>query len=129
MARTVQPVPRSRPGAWLDERLGLHGLAYAVPEHANSLPYLLGGISLTGFLILFVTGIYLAQFYHPHPTDAHQSVVHLITGRVTVQEPAGELHWLDRTKPIGQMITVMVLIVLSSAVGFVPVRSRPNCLG
>lgn len=47
---------------WLRERLGLTGLAYAVPEHANSLPYLLGGITLAGLVILFVTGIYLAQF-------------------------------------------------------------------
>ncbi len=71
---------------WLNERLGLQGLAYAVPEHANSLPYLLGGITLIGFIILIVTGIYLAQFYHPHPPDAHQSVIYIIT-----QAPLGDL--------------------------------------
>ena len=52
----------------LDERLGLSGLAYPVPEHANSLPYLLGGITLVGFVILIGTGVLLAQFYHPHLT-------------------------------------------------------------
>ena len=86
MTSTVQPAPRSRLGEWLNERLGLRGLAYTVPEHANSLPYLLGGITFTGFIILFVTGIYLVQFYHPHPADAHQSVVYIVTGA-----PLGEL--------------------------------------
>ena len=89
MSATVQPSPQrglSPVASWLSERLGLQGFAYAVPEHANSLPYLLGGITFTGFIILIVTGVYLAQFYHPHPTDAHQSVVYLITGA-----PLGDL--------------------------------------
>ncbi|HLF28976.1 MAG TPA: cytochrome b N-terminal domain-containing protein [Anaerolineae bacterium] len=86
MASAAHPAPRPQLGEWLNERLGLKGLAYAVPEHANSLPYLLGGITFTGFIILIVTGIYLAQFYHPHPADAHQSVVYIITGA-----PLGDL--------------------------------------
>lgn len=71
---------RSRIGAFLNERLGLEGLVYHVPEHANTLPYTLGGITMMGFVILVVTGIYLAQFYHPHPADAHDSVIYIITG-------------------------------------------------
>lgn len=89
MSTSVQPSNRrdlSPVASWLSERLGLQGLAYAVPEHANSLPYLLGGITFTGFMVLIVTGVYLAQFYHPHPSDAHQSVVYLITGA-----PLGDL--------------------------------------
>lgn len=89
MSTSEQPSSRRGPSPvanWLSERLGLQGLAYAVPEHANSLPYLLGGITFTGFMILIVTGVYLAQFYHPHPSDAHQSVVYLITGA-----PLGDL--------------------------------------
>lgn len=68
-------------GFWtvLDERLGLSSLAYPVPAHANRLPYLLGGITFFGFLLLFVTGILLAQFYHPHPANAHESVIYIIT--------------------------------------------------
>ncbi len=62
MATTAQPAPRPRLKEWLNERLGLQGLAYAVPEHANSLPYILGGITLTGFVILLITGI---LFYLP----------------------------------------------------------------
>lgn len=86
MATSTQPAPRPRLGEWLNERLGLKGITYPVPEHANSLPYILGGITLTSFIILFVTGIYLAQFYHPHPADAHDSVVYIITGA-----PLGDL--------------------------------------
>lgn len=106
MASIVQPTPRSGLGAWLEERLGMNGIVYAVPEHANSLPYLLGGITFTGFIILFITGIYLAQFYHPHPADAHQSVVYIITGA-----PLGDLvrsihFWA------AQIVTVTVLLHL-----------------
>lgn len=86
MATSTQPLPRSRLGAWLNERLGLKGLAYAVPEHANSLPYVLGGIALTGFVILLITGVYLAQFYHPHVEEAHDSMIYIITGA-----PVGDL--------------------------------------
>ena len=71
---------RSSIGSWLQERLGLDGLQYPVPAYANALPYTLGGVTLTGFVILFLTGIFLAQFYLPHPDDAHASVVYIITG-------------------------------------------------
>lgn len=69
----------------VDERLGLSGLAYPVPEHANSLPYVLGGITFFGFLVLIATGVLLAQFYHPHPANAHDSVLYIIT-----QAPFGD---------------------------------------
>jgi ubiquinol-cytochrome c reductase cytochrome b subunit len=62
----------------LDERLGLSALSYPVPEHANTLPYMLGGITLFGFVILILTGIYLTQFYNPDPSQAHDSVIYLI---------------------------------------------------
>lgn len=65
--------------AWMDERLGLQSLSYAVPVHANTIPYTLGGITLVGILVLVATGLYMTQFYHPHPTDARDSVVYLIT--------------------------------------------------
>ena len=66
--------------AWdaIDERLGLSGLAYPVPAHANGIGYILGGITFFGFLILAATGIWLAQFYHPTPGTARQSVVYIM---------------------------------------------------
>lgn len=66
-------------GQRLSQRLGLEAFTYHVPAYANRLPYLLGGITLFGILILIVTGIYLAQFYHPDPADAHASVFYITT--------------------------------------------------
>lgn len=63
----------------IDERLGLGGISYPVPEHANTLPYVLGGITLFGFIILAVTGVLMAQFYNPDPANAHNSVIYIIT--------------------------------------------------
>jgi len=56
-----------------------------VPKHANTLSYLLGGITLFGFIILVVTGVLLAQFYNPSPSSAHDSVIYIIT-----QAPFGD---------------------------------------
>ena len=66
--------------AWeaIDERLGLSGLGYPVPAHANRIGYILGGISFFGFLILAATGVWLAQFYHPTPEAARESVVYIM---------------------------------------------------
>lgn len=75
------PSSASKISFWskVDERLGLSGLAYPVPEYANSLPYILGGITLAGFIILILTGVLLAQFYDPDPAAAHDSVLYIIT--------------------------------------------------
>lgn len=74
--------------AWevIDERLGLSGLAYPVPAHANGIGYILGGITFFGFLILAATGIWLAQFYHATPATARQSVVYIVN-----VAPAGDI--------------------------------------
>jgi quinol-cytochrome oxidoreductase complex cytochrome b subunit len=68
----------SRFWGWLDDRLGIGGLRYPVPEHANSLAYTLGGITLVSFVLLIATGIYLAQFYDPTEEAAHASVAYII---------------------------------------------------
>lgn len=53
---TTGPAAVSRqPSRWnaawsaIDERLGLSGLAYPVPVHANRIGYILGGITFFGF--------------------------------------------------------------------------------
>jgi quinol-cytochrome oxidoreductase complex cytochrome b subunit len=70
----------------IDERIGLSGLAYPVPAHANGIGYILGGITFFGFLILAATGIWLAQFYHATPATARESVVYIMN-----VAPAGDL--------------------------------------
>lgn len=54
-------------------------LKYPVPAHANKILYIFGGISLTAFLILILSGIYLSQVYNPTPEGAHASIVYAIT--------------------------------------------------
>lgn len=95
---------RSRIGALLNERLGLEGLAYHVPEHANTIPYTLGGITLMGFIILIITGIYLAQFYHPEPSDAHNSAIYIITG-APLGDTVRSVHFWT-----AQIVTVTVIL-------------------
>jgi len=79
MDRSIAQPPGFWRRAWgaIDERLGLSGLAYPVPAHANGIGYILGGITFFGFLILAGTGIWLAQFYHATPEAARQSVLYI----------------------------------------------------
>ena len=51
-ATTIQGGRWRRAWQAIDERLGLSGLAYPVPAHANGIGYILGGITFFGFLIL-----------------------------------------------------------------------------
>ncbi|MBI5428706.1 MAG: cytochrome bc complex cytochrome b subunit [Nitrospinae bacterium] len=61
----------------LKDRLGLHLLEYEIPEHANSVRYSLGGMTLTSFALLVVSGVLLAQFFVPDPARANQSIHYL----------------------------------------------------
>jgi quinol-cytochrome oxidoreductase complex cytochrome b subunit len=80
---------------WVDERFGIGGLRYPVPQHANSLAYTLGGITLASFVLLVATGIYLAQYYDPTVANAHASVV-CITDKAFAGELIRSLHyWLS----------------------------------
>ena len=83
--RVERPGLPYRVGLWLDERFGFSALAYPVPRHANALAYTLGGVTLGSFLLLVLTGIYLAQLYDPTPTSAHSSIVQIS------QDPVGEV--------------------------------------
>jgi ubiquinol-cytochrome c reductase cytochrome b subunit len=86
---------RSRFFDALDERLGLRGLSYPVPEHANKLAYSLGGLSLAAFLALVASGIVLAQFYDPQPAAAHASVRRIITDVTLGSYIRGFHYWMS----------------------------------
>jgi quinol-cytochrome oxidoreductase complex cytochrome b subunit len=62
----------------LKERLGFEVLEYEVPEHANSIKYSLGGMTLSSFSLLVLSGLLLAQFYVPDPDRANPSVHYLV---------------------------------------------------
>ncbi len=85
VAKSSEVNLRTRAWRLLEERLGLSGLAYPIPRHANKISYLLGGTTLFGFVILLVTGVWMAQFYNPSPAGAHGSVIYIIT-----QAPFGD---------------------------------------
>ena len=94
---TVPEEKRSGFWGWLDDRLGIGGLRYPVPEHANSLAYTLGGLTAASFVGLVLTGIYLAQFYDPTPDAAHESIVY-ITDEAFAGALVRSLHyWLAST--------------------------------
>ncbi|MCA9482476.1 MAG: cytochrome bc complex cytochrome b subunit [Nitrospina sp.] len=62
----------------LKQRLGWSAVTYEVPEHSNSLPYSLGGLTLGAFAVLVLSGFLLAQFYVPTPERANASVQYLV---------------------------------------------------
>ena len=117
--QTIEKKSNSRLAEWLNERLGLQGLAYPVPEHANSFFYTLGGITFAGFIILIVTGIYLAQFYHSDPADAHASVVYIITG-VPLGDLIRSIHFWT-----AQIVTLTVVLHLLRVL-FTAAYKRPR---
>lgn len=63
----------------IDDRLGIKGLQYPVPEHANNLGWSLGGVTAFTLLVLIATGIFLTQWYNPTPEQANASVRYILT--------------------------------------------------
>src|SRR6476469_3083495 len=66
---------------WVDERMGatsfLTGMLYRkVPKGTNWF-YTLGSATLFAFVVQAVTGVFLAMYYDPSPTQAYGSVTHL----------------------------------------------------
>jgi len=84
---------------WLDDRFKLRELLPPIVKHPAPLNvvsnpvYCLGGTAFLCFLILVVTGIFLAMYYKPTPAEAYKSVEHIMTA-----VPMGSLvrsvhHW------------------------------------
>ena len=75
---------RRRPAdlvGWLDERTGgasfLTGMLFRkVPKGTNWF-YTLGSATLFAFIVQAVTGVFLAMYYTPSPTQAYGSITHL----------------------------------------------------
>ena len=61
----------------LQDRLGIHLLEYDIPEHSNSIKYSLGGMTLSAFGVLVISGILLAQFFIPDSERANRSLQYL----------------------------------------------------
>src|SRR5262245_49743459 len=66
---------------WVDERTGATGfltgmLFRKVPKGTNWF-YTLGSATLFAFIVQAVTGVFLAMYYTPSPTEAYDSITHL----------------------------------------------------
>jgi len=66
---------------WVDERTGaspfLTGLLFRkVPKGTNWF-YTLGSATLFAFVLQAITGVFLAMFYVPSPTEAYDSITHI----------------------------------------------------
>ncbi|MCZ7398966.1 MAG: cytochrome b N-terminal domain-containing protein [Candidatus Methanoperedens sp.] len=88
---------------WLDDRFKLRDLLppivkHPAPEDVISNPlYCLGGTAFLCFIILVITGIFLAMYYKPTPGEAYKSVQTIMTA-----VPMGSLvrsvhHWAANT--------------------------------
>ena len=70
---------------WFEERFRVKELIISIvkhpaPENVISNPlYCLGGTAFLCFLILAVSGIFLAMYYKPTPAEAYKSVEHIMT--------------------------------------------------
>jgi ubiquinol-cytochrome c reductase cytochrome b subunit len=86
------------------ERLAWEALEYRIAPVANRLPYMLGGLTFFGIVLLVVTGILMDQYYNPTPVGAHDSILYLMT-RVPLGNWLRGLHYWGAT-------LVLVTIVL-----------------
>src|SRR6476659_7453844 len=66
---------------WIDERTGgtsfLTGMLYRKVPTGTNWFYTLGSATLFAFVVQAVTGVFLAMYYDPSPTQAYGSVTHL----------------------------------------------------
>ena len=101
------PLPRHAGG--LRERLGWDALEYRLPPVANRLPYMLGGLTFFGIIILVVSGVLLDQFYNPSPVAAHDSIVYIMT-RVPLGNWLRGLHYWAATLVLLTVVLHLVYV-------------------
>ena len=82
--------------AWLDERIGLHGLYKSVldrPEPRGSWWNTLGSASLFLFVLQGITGIFLTTYYTPSPDHAYDSITYIMNSVAFGWLIRGIHHW------------------------------------
>ena len=104
---------KSRIREILDERLKLGALSYEIPKHGNNLGYCLGGITLFGFILLFITGLYLGAFYYPDVAKANWSV-RLITSSALGSFIRGLHYWAAQAVLISIILHVVRIYITGS---------------
>ncbi len=92
---------------------GLSALYYKIPQHANTIWYSFGGLTLFCFLVAMGSGIILAQFYSPSPATAYASVKYIST-TPGIQLIRGIHHW-SANLGFGLLIIHMLRIIITGA--------------
>ena len=136
MSRRRDPV--ADPVRFVDERLGAAPLLrkafhYVFPDHWS---FLLGEIALYSFVILVVTGTYIALFFEP---SSHESVYHgsyaplqghvasdafISTMRLSFEVPAGLL--IRQTHHWAALVFIAAIVVHVTRVFFTGAFRRPR---
>ncbi|MBT5258973.1 MAG: cytochrome bc complex cytochrome b subunit [Nitrospina sp.] len=88
----------------LKSRLGLDTLEYEIPKHSNSIKYSLGGMTITSFGVLVLSGILLAQFFNPTPERANSSV-HFLMDQVYLGWFLRGIHFWA-----GEILTITIIL-------------------
>jgi len=101
-------------GNRLDQWTRLSRLSFPVPAHAKNLGYCLGGITLTGFSLLFLTGLFLTQFFNPQ-ADAANRTVHYIAEQVTAGRWIRSFHYWTAQAVILSMCAHLLRVFYSGA--------------
>jgi quinol-cytochrome oxidoreductase complex cytochrome b subunit len=95
------------------EAVGLSALYYKVPQHANTIKYSLGGVTLFCFLVTIASGILMSQFYSPSPTTAYASV-NYINSTSGIRLIRGVHHW-SANLALGMLIIHLLRVILTGA--------------
>jgi quinol-cytochrome oxidoreductase complex cytochrome b subunit len=103
------PLARAGRGGALRERLAWEALEYRIAPVANRLPYMLGGLTFFGILLLVVTGILLDQFYNPSPVGAHDSILYIMR-RVPLGNWLRALHYWGATLVLVSVVLHLVYV-------------------
>jgi ubiquinol-cytochrome c reductase cytochrome b subunit len=103
----------ARDGFWRS-RLGLDALRYPIPLDAATIRYSLGAFTAFCFVVLVVTGIWLAQYYNPNPAGAHDSVLYIIT-RAPFGDIARNLHYWSASAMVVSIVAHIVWVFYSRA--------------
>ncbi|MBT3175839.1 MAG: hypothetical protein HOG03_16500 [Desulfobacula sp.] len=92
---------------------GFSDFDYPVPDHANSFAYLFGGLAGFCFLITFVTGFVMTQFYSPSPVTAYDSVRYI--NFIPWLKFIRSLHYWSANLGFAILIVHMVRVLLTGA--------------
>jgi quinol-cytochrome oxidoreductase complex cytochrome b subunit len=101
----------------LDQWTRLSRLSFPVPAHAKNLGYCLGGITLMGFSLLFLTGLILTQFFNPQTELANKSV-HYIAEQVTGGRFLRSFHYWTAQAVVLSMVAHLLRVFFSGSYKF-----------